>query len=105
MPDMVRDVMTPDVLILSPRDTVVRAAVLMRDQDIGALPVGEDDRLIGMLTDRDIVRRTTAQGLVPSDARVGDAMTKGILYCFEDDSCDDAAISFWPLTGSGGCQS
>ena len=93
MPDMVRDVMTPDVLILSPRDTVVRAAVLMRDQDIGALPVGEDDRLIGMLTDRDIVRRTTAQGLVPSDARVGDAMTKGILYCFDDDSCDDAAIS------------
>jgi len=93
MPDIVRDVMTPNVLILSPRDTVVRAAALMRDQDIGALPVGEDDRLIGMLTDRDIVRRTTAQGLVPSEARVGDAMTKGILYCFEDDSCDDAATS------------
>ena len=65
----------------------------MRDQDIGAVPVGEDDRRIGMLTDRDIVQRMTAQGLVPSKARVGDAMTKGILYCFEDDSCDDAAIS------------
>jgi CBS domain-containing protein len=93
MPDIVRDVMTPNVLILNPHDTVVRAAALMRDQDIGALPVGENDRLVGMLTDRDIVRRTTAQGLDPAKAHVGDAMTKGILYCFEDDTCEDAAVN------------
>jgi CBS domain-containing protein len=93
MPDLVRDIMTPSVLVLDPRDSVVRAAALMRDQDIGALPVGENDRLVGMITDRDIVRRTTAQGLAPDATRVGEAMSKGVLYCFEDDSCEDAAAS------------
>jgi CBS domain-containing protein len=93
MPNLVRDIMTPGVLVLNPRDTVVRAAALMRDQDVGSLPVAEDDRLVGMLTDRDIVTRTTAQGLAPESARVGDAMSKGVLYCFEDDSCEAVAAN------------
>ena len=94
MPDnTVRDIMTTTVLVLNPRDTVVRAAALMRDEDIGALLVGENDRLVGMLTDRDIVKRTTAQGLAPDAASVGDAMSKGVLYCFDDDSCDAAAAT------------
>jgi len=93
MPELVRDIMTPNVLVLNPRDTIVRAAALMRDQDIGALPVGDNDRLVGMLTDRDIVKRTTATGLAPQEARVGDAMSQGVLYCFEDDTCEDVAAS------------
>jgi CBS domain-containing protein len=93
MPDLVRDIMTPSVLVLEPRDTLVRAAALMRDQDIGALPVGENDRLVGMLTDRDIVKRATAQGLSPDTTRVGEAMSRGVLYCFDDDTCEDVAAS------------
>lgn len=93
MPNLVRDIMTPGVLVLSPRDTVVRAAALMRDQDVGSLPVAENDKLIGMLTDRDIVTRTTAHGLSPETARVGDAMSEGVLYCYEDESCEAVAAN------------
>ncbi len=93
MAELVREIMTANVLILSPEDTVVRAAALMRDQDVGILPVGEDNQLVGMLTDRDIVRRTTAQGLSPDAARVRDAMSKGVLYCYDEDSVGDVAAS------------
>ena len=93
MPDAVRDIMTSNVLVLSPRDSLVRAAALMRDLDIGALPVGDNDRLVGMLTDRDIVKRTTAHGLSPDTTRVGDVMSRGVLYCFDDESCEDVAAS------------
>jgi CBS domain-containing protein len=93
MPNLVRDIMTPGVVVLSPRDTVVRAAAMMRDQDVGSLPVAENDKLVGMLTDRDIVTRTTAQGLSPEAARVGDAMSEGVLYCFDDESCEAVAAN------------
>ena len=89
--DLIRSLMTPNVLVLAPQDTLVRAAALMRDQDVGALPVGENDHLVGMLTDRDIVKRAVAHGLAPDTARVADAMSKGVLYCYDDDSCEDVA--------------
>ena len=58
----VSDIMTRDVHLLSPQQTIREAASIMADIDAGALPVGDDDRLVGMITDRDIVVRAIAQG-------------------------------------------
>ncbi|HEX5282150.1 MAG TPA: CBS domain-containing protein [Micropepsaceae bacterium] len=87
----IRDMMSPDVELVDPNSTIRDAALKMRAEDIGALPVGENDRLIGMVTDRDIVTRCTAEGHQPSLCRVRDAMSKNICYCFEDDDLDAAA--------------
>lgn len=87
----IRDMMSHDVELVDPNSTIRDAALKMRAEDIGALPVGENDRLIGMLTDRDIVTRCTAEDHQPSLCRVRDAMSKKICYCFEDDDLDAAA--------------
>ncbi len=86
----VSDIMTRDVRLLSPDQTIREAANLMTDIDAGALPVGENDRLVGMITDRDIVIRAVAQGKSP-DAKVADVMSKELLYCFDTDAIDDVA--------------
>jgi CBS domain-containing protein len=82
--------MTRDVRLLSPDQTIREAAKLMAEVDAGALPVGENDRLVGMITDRDIVIRAVAQGKSP-DAKVADVMSKEMLYCFDTDAIDDVA--------------
>jgi CBS domain-containing protein len=74
-----------------PDATVREAAVRMQTLDVGSLPVCENDRLIGMVTDRDMTVRTTAAGADPNDARVRDAMTAQIHFCFEDQDVADAA--------------
>src|SRR4029078_10369399 len=79
-----------DVHLLSPEQTIREAASIMADIDAGALPVGEDDRLIGMITDRDIVVRAIAQGK-SLDTKVIDVMSKEMLYCFDTDGIDDVA--------------
>jgi CBS domain-containing protein len=86
----VSDIMTRDVRLLSPEQTIREAASLMAEIDAGALPVGEDDRLVGMITDRDIVIRAVAQGKSPAK-KVGDVMSKELLYCFENDNLEDVA--------------
>ncbi len=80
----IKDVMTKNVKLINPTDTLQVAAQAMREQGCGILPVQEDDQLIGMITDRDIVIRCLAQGDGP-DAEVGDAMTEEVKYCYEDD--------------------
>jgi CBS domain-containing protein len=84
----VGDCMTRDVRLASPDETLREAARAMADLDAGVLPVSENDRLVGMITDRDIAIRAIAEGLGP-DARVRDVMSKEIRYCFEDDDADD----------------
>ncbi len=86
----VSEVMTKQVETISPQQTIGDAAQLMQQLDTGVLPVGENDRLVGMVTDRDIVIRAVAQGRGP-DAEVREAMTESVLYCFDDDSIEDAA--------------
>ncbi|HJV62529.1 MAG TPA: CBS domain-containing protein [Albitalea sp.] len=86
----VRDVMTGDVCLCNPDRSIRDAARMMADQDIGALPVGEGDRLVGMVTDRDIAVRAVANGLGP-DTRIRDVMSQEVLYCFEDEDLEDAA--------------
>lgn len=80
----VADAMTRDVQMISPDDTIESAAKLMARRDIGFLPVGENNRLVGTITDRDIVVRALAQGKGGS-AHVRDAMTSDVKYCFDDE--------------------
>ena len=63
----------------------------MREHDIGAIPIGENDRLIGMVTDRDIVCRCIAPGLIPKTTTARDVMTEGIVFCLDKQELDDAA--------------
>jgi CBS domain-containing protein len=83
----VREVMSSDVQIVSPEQSIKEAAQIMADIDAGILPVGENDRLVGMITDRDIAVRAVAAGMGP-DTRVRQVMTKDVRYCFEDDDVD-----------------
>jgi CBS domain-containing protein len=86
-----KDVMTKNVQLTDPGTTLKSAAALMRDGDFGLLPVGENDRLVGTLSDRDIVVAAVAEGKDPNSTAVRDAMSEGIAYCFEDQSLDEAA--------------
>jgi CBS domain-containing protein len=88
---LVRDVMTKSVEIASPDDTLHDAARTMADEDCGALPVGENDRLVGMITDRDIVVRAIAQGKQPDDCTVRDVMSRDVKYVYEDETTDGLA--------------
>ena len=75
--------MTQDVQIVSPDDTIERAAQMMGSADTGVLPVSDGDLLVGMITDRDIAIRGIAEGCGP-EARVGDVMSREVKYCFDD---------------------
>lgn len=84
----IRDAMTRDVRMVRPDQTIREAAHLMAELDIGALPVEDNDRLVGMLTDRDIAVRAIAEGK-GADTRIGDVMTHEIKYCYEDQSVEE----------------
>jgi CBS domain-containing protein len=84
----VGDAMTQDCKLVNANDTLQHAAQVMAEEGLGCLPVAEGDRLIGMITDRDIVTRCVAQGKNGS-GRVRDAMTHDVKYCFEDDDIED----------------
>jgi len=93
----VREVMTPDVVIASPDDTLQRAAEMMIDIDAGVLPVGENDRLVGMLTDRDITIRAVAAGKEPTECKVREVMSPEIRYIYDDELVEDAARNMTEL--------
>ena len=84
----VSKIMTRDVSLLNPDNTIGEAASLMVEADTGALPVGENDRLVGMITDRDIVVRAVAQRR-SVDTKVAAIMSREVLYCFDTDEIDD----------------
>ena len=86
-----RDIMTTDVECVSPETTLREAAEKMRQLDVGPLPVCDNDRLIGMITDRDIVVRAIAEGHDPRTTTVRQTMTEGVDFCFEDDDVSAAA--------------
>ena len=65
----ISEVMTRDVQVASPDDVLQKAAQLMEQNDFGMLPIGENNRLVGMLSDRDITIRAVARGLAPTNAR------------------------------------
>jgi CBS domain-containing protein len=87
----IREIMTETVELVDPDTKLCDAAQRMRDVSIGFLPVGVDDRLVGTLTDRDITVRAVADGLDPKVARVREAMSRTLIYCFEDQDTSEAA--------------
>ena len=87
----VSDVMTRDVEVIGPDATLREAAQKMKTLEVGPLPVSDGRRLLGMVTDRDITVRATAEGLDPNTTRVSDVMTKGTIYCFADQDVREAA--------------
>jgi CBS domain-containing protein len=80
----VAEAMTRDVRLIEPNQSIRDAALLMAEMDAGIMPVREGDRLVGMITDRDIAVRAVAQGRGP-DTPVREIMTDEVKYCFEDD--------------------
>jgi len=87
----VKEIMTKKVTWIDPDVSLKAAAKKMRDLDVGCLPVGAKDRLVGMITDRDIACRAVAKGRDPAKTTIGKVMSKGITYCFDDQDVKDAA--------------
>jgi CBS domain-containing protein len=90
-PLTVGEVMTREVRVASPDDTVQEAAQVMAQADAGVLPVGENDRIVGMLTDRDIAVRVVGAAKDPTRTKVREAMTPGVEYCLEDEELGSVA--------------
>lgn len=86
----IREAMTRQVRTVTPSTSIREAAVAMAELDVGALPVSEGDRLVGMCTDRDIAIRAVAAGKGP-DTTVGECMSPEVRYCFEDESIEEVA--------------
>ena len=89
----VSEVMTSNVERLPLDTSLSEAGMKMREHDIGAIPVYEGDRLVGMITDRDIAIRAVAEGKNPGEVTVRQAMSPGIAYCFEDQDIRGASAS------------
>jgi CBS domain-containing protein len=92
----ISDCMTRNVRLVSPQQTIQEAARMMAEMDAGVLPVGDNDRLVGMITDRDIAIRAVCAGKGP-DTKVEDAMTREVKYCFEDEDVDHVARNMGDL--------
>ena len=86
----VSQVMTRGVRTMAPSDTVVMAAQAMEEMDVGVLPVCDGDRLLGMLTDRDIVLRGVAHGLPADRTAVTELMTPDVCWCYDDAPIEEA---------------
>jgi CBS domain-containing protein len=90
-PERVADVMRAEPPVVSPEDTVQRAVQLMREADLGGLPVRDGDQLMGMVTDRDIALRVVTEARDPRQTRVRDVMTPDVPFVFEDDKVEHVA--------------
>jgi CBS domain-containing protein len=86
----VREIMTDRVKFIDPDATLTKAAEMMDDQNIGVLPVCHDSRMLGILTDRDIVVRSISAGQDPNSTYVREAMTTPVIICFEDQPLEEA---------------
>jgi CBS domain-containing protein len=85
----IQDVMTRDVQSISPQETVQRAAQMMDELNVGSIPVLDGQKLVGMITDRDITVRSTAAGQSPGQTRVGDVMSTDVRTCGPNQTVDE----------------
>ncbi|MEO6623349.1 MAG: CBS domain-containing protein [Burkholderiaceae bacterium] len=85
-----KDLMSKDVKVIGPDATIREAARAMLDGNFGMLPVGENDRMVGAISDRDIALRAVAEGKGP-ETKVRDVMSEGIRWAYEDDTVERAA--------------
>lgn len=90
----VKDIMTSGAICVAPDESLTEAARMMGELDVGALPICDNDRLAGMITDRDIAVRAIGQGRDPKTTKVRDAMSDGIVYVYEDQDVEEAARLF-----------
>lgn len=86
----VKEAMHKDVEWRAPSTSVQELAKLMKAHDIGAIPIGENDRLVGMVTDRDIALRAAAKGSDAAKMTARDVMTRKVVFCMEDEEIEDA---------------
>jgi CBS domain-containing protein len=89
---LVSEVMTRDVKVADPEMSIGAAAKIMEEIDAGFLPVGENDRLVGTITDRDIAIRAIGHGMGP-ETKVREIMSKNVKYCFEDEDISGVAAN------------
>lgn len=87
----IRDIETQQPKVVNPQCTLIEAAQMMKQLDVGALPVCDGERLVGIITDRDITVRGLAQGCNPHLTRVQQIMTRQIIYCREDQDVKEVA--------------
>jgi CBS domain-containing protein len=87
----INEIMTLDVEVIRPDAPISEAAEKMKNLDVGPLPVCDGQRLVGMVTDRDIVLRAVAEGRDPNTTKVEDVMSPQVAYCFEDQRVEEAA--------------
>jgi CBS domain-containing protein len=92
----VSEAMTREVRVATPGQSIRDVAKLMDELDAGAMPVGENDRLVGMITDRDIAIRAVAAGKGP-DTPVRDVMSSDVKYCFDDEDLEHVARNMGDL--------
>jgi CBS domain-containing protein len=85
----IQDVMTRDVQSISPQETIQRAAQMMDELNVGAIPVLDGQKLVGMITDRDITVRATAAGKAPDSVRVGEVMSTDVRTCLANQTVDE----------------
>ena len=85
----IQDVMTRDVQRISPEESVRRAAQMMDEFNVGSIPVVDGNKLVGMITDRDITVRSTAAGQAPESTRVGDVMSTDVRTCYSSQTVDE----------------
>lgn len=85
----IKDALTKDVQYVDPDTSIKDVAILMKENDCGSIPVGKDDKLVGMITDRDIVLRCVTRDFDPVIMTAKNCMTTGILYCYDTDDVED----------------
>ncbi len=83
------DIMTREVEVVRPEDSIQKAAMIMDKLNVGFLPVFDGKRIVGVITDRDIAVRAVSADLSPNMTNVGDVMTEEVHYCLESDAIDD----------------
>jgi len=87
----IEEIMTKEVVIVRPEDSIQAAAQKMRDHDIGFLPVYDGDKLLGVLSDRDMAVRSIAEGKDPANTPSRDVITKPVICCYSDQEVGEAA--------------
>src|SRR5215475_10385468 len=87
----IQKLMSQNVQYIEPTTPIAKAAEKMRELDIGFLPICDNDRLVGTITDRDITIRSVAQGRDPRLAPVQEIMTSSVFYCYDDDDVEHVA--------------
>ncbi len=91
---LIRDIMhKKEVQLVEPKTPIQEVAQLMKDGEFGIVPVQEDDKMVGMITDRDIVLRCVAEGKNPEKCMAKDVMTDEVLYCYDDQDVEELAQS------------